>query len=121
MRDHTKLRAFQLADELALEIYRVTADFPTSERFGLASQLRRCGVSIASNIVEGCARKTQAEYARFIEVAFGSAKELQYELSLVFRLGYLKRADSDPVSALADETAAVLAGLLKKMGMKQTA
>jgi len=70
MRDHTKLRAFELADEVAILIYRITKGFPKEEIYGLTSQMRRAAVSVVSNIVEGCARESQAEYLRFLEVAF---------------------------------------------------
>ena len=88
MRDHTKLRAFELADEVALLVYRITARFPKNEIYGLTSQMRRAAVSIPSNIVEGCARESQADYLRFLNVAFGSLRELHYQLSLSKRLGF---------------------------------
>ena len=72
MRDHTKLRAFQLADEVALLIYRATRKFPKEEAYGLTSQMKRVAVSVPSNIVEGCACESQTEYLRFLEIAFGS-------------------------------------------------
>lgn len=71
MRDHTKLRAFEIADELATLIYQITAKFPREELYGLTSQMRRAAVSVPSNIVEGCARDTQADYQRFLTMAFG--------------------------------------------------
>ena len=62
MRDHTKFRAFELADELGVLVYQVTAGFPREELYGLTSQMRRAAVSVPSNIVEGCARDRQADY-----------------------------------------------------------
>ena len=78
MRDHTKLRAFELADAVAMLVYRVTAGFPKEEVFGLTSQIRRAAVSVPSNIVEGCARDSQADYLRFLNIAFGSLRELNF-------------------------------------------
>ena len=66
MRDHTKLRAFEMADEVAVLLYHVTAGFPKEERYGLTSQMRRAAVSVPSNIVEGCACDSQADYLRFL-------------------------------------------------------
>ena len=93
MRDHTKLRAFELADELTLIIYQVTKNFPGEETYGLTSQMRRAAVSVPSNIVEGCARESQVEYLRFLEIAFGSLRELHYQFSLSKRLGYFKECE----------------------------
>ncbi len=79
MRDHTKLRAFELADEVAVLIYRITREFPKEEIYGLTSQMRRAVVSVPSNIVEGCARESQTEYLRFLEIAFASLREVHYQ------------------------------------------
>lgn len=115
MRDHVKLRAFELADRLAPAVYRVTASFPPDERFGLASQVRRAAVSVASNIVEGCARPGEAEYVRLLDVAYGSAREVEYQLSLAHRLGSLADESAEPVRALAEETCKVLNGLIRAL------
>ena len=69
MRDHTKLRAFELADELAIMIYRITREFPKEEIFGLTARMRRAAISVPSNIVEGCAGESQSEDVRFPEIA----------------------------------------------------
>jgi four helix bundle protein len=115
MRDHRKLRAFELADALVLSIYAATKTFPKDEQFGLTSQIRRAAVSIASNIVEGCARKSQADYLRFLDMAFGSTREVGYQLSIAARLGYLPVSADEKLSGQVDETAKVLAGLLRSL------
>ncbi len=115
MRDHRKLRAFELADGLVLAVYEVTKSFPKDEQFGLTSQLRRAVVSIASNIVEGCARGSHAEYIRFLDMAFGSAHEVEYQLSIAARLGYVPADIVAELTRHADETSKVLAGLLRSL------
>ncbi len=116
MRDHTKLRAFELADELALIIYQATKDFPREETYGLTLQMRRAAVSVPSNIVEGCARESQVEYLRFLEIAFGSLRELHYQLSLAKRLGCLKESGgaNNNESKIA-ETEKILGALIRAL------
>ena len=115
MRDYRKLRAFELADQLALAIYKCTKSFPKEEMFGLTSQLRRAAVSVPSNIVEGCAKSSQADYSRFLEIAYGSVCEVEYQLSLAERLGYLEENNTKEVTSLANETGRVLNGLLRSL------
>jgi len=115
MRDHTKLTAFQLADEVAIHIYRLTKKFPKDELFGLTSQMRRAAVSVPSNIVEGCARESQSEYFRFLEIAFGSLRELHYQFELSEKLGYLDGCESGGCEAKIIETEKVLSALLRSM------
>ena len=112
MRDHTKLRAFELADEVVLLVYKVTADFPKEEQYGLTAQMRRAAVSVPSNIVEGCARDSQADYLRFLYIAFGSLRELHYQLGLSKRLGFLAEKKSQSVEKKIVETEKVLNGLI---------
>jgi four helix bundle protein len=115
MRDHTKLRAFGLADALALLVYRTTVSFPREEQFGLTSQLRRAAVSVASNIVEGCARESAADYVRFLDMAYGSACEVPYQLSLVRRLEYLSNDNTKELEQAAKETCMVINGLIRSL------
>ena len=115
MRDHTKLKAFELADEVVLLIYLITRNFPKEELYGLSSQMRRAAVSVPSNIVEGCARESQAEYLRFLEIAFGSLRELHYQLGLSKRLGYSDERDIQGCESKIVETEKVLSGLLRSM------
>ena len=115
MRDHLKLRAFELADELAVLTYRVTRVFPKEEIFGLTSQMRRAAISVPSNIVEGCARESQSEYHRFLEIAFGSLRELHYQFGLATRLGYIKEPEIIECDLKFQETEKVLGALMRKM------
>jgi len=111
MRDHPKLRAFELAEQLAVAIYKATRSFPREERFGLTSQLRRATVSVASNIVEGSARFSEAEYLHFLDIAYGSAREVEYQAGLASRLRFLAEPSHRELGALSLETCKVLNGL----------
>lgn len=115
MRDHTKLKAFGLADQLAVAVYQHTAGFPREELFGLTAQLRRSAVSVPSNIVEGCARHSEADYVHFLDIAYASSREIEYQLSLAVRLGYLSAETHRELSGLCTETSKVLAGLLRAL------
>ena len=118
MRDHTKLRAFELADEVVLLIYRATRHFPKEEVYGLASQMRRAAVSVPSNIVEGSARESQAEYVRFLEIAFASLRELGYQFDLAKRLGYLDKTTISIGEAKFNEAEKVLGALVRSLRSK---
>lgn len=115
MRDHTKLRAFEMADEVAVLVYQVTARFPREEMYGLTAQMRRAAVSVPSNIVEGCARDSQADYLRFLTVAFGSLRELHYQTGLSKRLGFLRSKDALLVEPKIVEAEKVLNGLIRAL------
>jgi four helix bundle protein len=115
MRDHRKLRAFELADQLALTVYQTTKTFPKDEIFGMTAQMRRAAVSVPSNIVEGCARNSNADFLRFLDIAFGSGRELEYQLSLATRLGYIDPGESQQLDAIVNELMKVLSGLVKSL------
>jgi len=113
LRDPHKLKAFELADKLAVQIYQETRSFPKEELFGLVSQMRRAAVSVPSNIAEGCGRSSEKEYLHFLSIAYGSLKEVEYQISLARKLGFLdKKTD---LTRCADEAARVLNGLINAL------
>ena len=113
MRDPHKLKAFELADKLAVQVYHETRPFPKEELFGLVSQMRRAAVSVPSNIAEGCGRSSEKEYLHFLSIAYGSLKELEYQISLARKLGFL--GNKTDLTRGADETARVLNGLINAL------
>ncbi|MEM7550421.1 MAG: four helix bundle protein [Bacteroidota bacterium] len=90
MRDFKKLEVWKGAHEIALSVYLLSSNFPKEEIYGLTSQIRRCAVSIPSNISEGCGRSTENELRRFCDIAMGSASELEYQLLLAFDLNFIQ-------------------------------
>jgi four helix bundle protein len=89
VRPFRKFAVFDKSHALVLETYRACADFPADERFGLMAQLRRAVVSLPTNLAEGAGRTTDADFARFVQIAIGSANEVEYLLLLARDLGYL--------------------------------
>lgn len=102
MNDASKLRTWQKALELADFIYEVTAKFPNTERFGLSDQMRRCAVSIGSNIAEGAGRNSQKEFYHFIGVSNGSAAELHFQTEISFRRKYLNDTERSQILEYID-------------------
>ena len=115
MRDHTKLRAFELADEIVLLIYRLTVKFPKEEVYSLTSQMRRAAISVPSNIVEGCARESKLEYVRFLDISFGSLRELHYQFGVALRLGYIKDTESEECALKLLEAEKVIGALIRSL------
>src|SRR5882724_10266409 len=93
MKDFRELKVWQKAHALTLAVYRVTADFPREELYGLPSQIRRACSSIAANLAAGCGRNGDAELARYCSIAMGSASELEYHLLFSKDLNLIKPAD----------------------------
>ncbi len=112
IRSYEDLIAWQRAYELILSVYACTRIFPDEERFGLCQQMRRAAVSIASNIAEGYGRGSRADYARFLEMARGSAYELQTHARIARDLGYV---DADTMPQLVAEVERLLNGLIRSV------
>ena len=115
MKDFKQLKVWEKSHELALTVYRFTKGFPKEEIYGLTSQIRRACGSIPANIAEGCGRESDTDFARFLQIAMGSASELEYHLLLSRDLGYLKISDFDIIIGKVSEVKKMLTALIKKL------
>lgn len=118
-RDYSKLKVFELANALVLSVYRATKTFPSDERFGLLSQMRRAAVSVPTNIVEGCGRQSPKEFQRFLVIALGSATELRYLVGLSHQLEFLAAVDGPPLLDACDAVVKTLQSFLRTLGEEQ--
>jgi four helix bundle protein len=114
-RQYKDLVAWQRSHQVTLAIYRQTRQFPTEERFGLTSQLRRAAYSVPANISEGSGRDTNKDYLRFLVIAISSLKETEYFLLLARDLGYLAGDQHDAVTETVNGTFGTLQGLIKSV------
>lgn len=105
------LEVWQKALAFADEVYRITAKFPSDERFGLTSQLRRASVSISSNVAEGSSRSSKVDFARFVEIAYGSLMECVSQLHVAKRQGFVDDAHFTEAISAADRLSRMLSGL----------
>ncbi|MBI5049630.1 MAG: four helix bundle protein [Nitrospirae bacterium] len=108
------LVVYQKAYELALSTYKTTKGFPEMEKYGLTSQLRRCSVSIPSNIAEGY-RRGRKEYIQFLKIAFGSCAEYETQLSISNDIGYLETLEFQKLYSLQEEVSKLLNAMIKGM------
>jgi four helix bundle protein len=115
MRDFRTLQVWQKAHQMTLTVYKATAHFPREEAYGLVSQIRRAAVSIPMNIAEGCGRDGDAELARFMQIAMGSASELEYGIVLAHDLGLLSQDEHGQLSEASVEIKRMLASLIRKL------
>ena len=115
MKDFRQLKVWEKAHLLALAIYKETKKFPKEELYGLTSQIRRASISIPTNIAEGCGRNTDAEFARFLQIAMGSASETEYQLLLSQDLGFLNKDQYDNLNLDVTEIKRMLVSLLKTL------
>lgn len=116
MKEFRDLKVWKKAHELVLAIYPATDQFPKHELFGLVSQIRRSSTSIPSNIAEGCGRVGNSELHRFLQIACGSANELEYQLLLAKDLGYLQELQYTMPDRHLTEVKRMLVALTRKVG-----
>jgi four helix bundle protein len=100
---------------MTLAVYRSSGSFPKNERYGLTSQIRRCSSSIAASIAEGCGRRGNGDFYQFLQMAAGSASELDYHLLLVNELGYLQTETYQELYASLVELRRMLSALIVKV------
>ncbi|MFA5309818.1 MAG: four helix bundle protein [Dehalococcoidales bacterium] len=115
MQDYKKLSVWKKAHLLTLAVYKTTSAFPKEEMFTLTSQMRRACLSVPANIVEGCGRGGSAELGRFLQIASGSAHELEYYLLLSQELKYINAKDYSQTIALVGEVNRMLSALINKV------
>lgn len=110
MRDFHKLGIWQRSHQLTLDVYKMSKSFPKDELFGLTSQIRRATSSIPTNIAEGCGRASNKDFAHFLQIAIGSASEVEYELLLAHDLEYI---NDESFIKLTSETIAIRKMIIK--------
>lgn len=115
MRNFRNLKIWKKSHNLTLTIYKFTSSFPKEELYGLTSQMRRSSSSIPSNIAEGCGRNSQPQFARFLNIAFGSASELEYQLILSKDLGFIEEETFDSLLDKVIEIKRMLSSLLQQV------
>jgi len=118
-RDFQSMKVWQKSHELTLLIYQATVNFPKEELYGLTSQMRRAAYSIPTNIAEGSGRSSNTEFKRFLQIAMGSAAELEYQLLLAKDLSYLSINQYEPLSLLIVEIRKMLGGFIKYLASQE--
>jgi four helix bundle protein len=115
MKDFRKIKAWHRAHGLTLQVYKITESFPKEELYGLTSQIRRAAVSIPTNIAEGCGRGSNIELRRFLEIAMGSAGEVEYQLLLAHDLRYIDEGKYDSLNSSIIEIKRMIATYIRKI------
>jgi four helix bundle protein len=115
MKDFRQLKVWEKSHQLALVIYKETKNFPKEELYGLTSQIRRASMSIPTNIAEGCGLNTDKGFARFLQIAMGSASETEYQLILARDLEFLPKDSYEKLHTDVEEVKRMLASLLKTL------
>lgn len=111
---HKKLKVWLKSKKLVLEVYKLTANFPKSEVYGITSQLRRASISIISNLSEGASRNSSQEKKRFFKISRSSLVELDTQIEISIELGFLNQIEIENLSKLSNEVFAMLTNLIKR-------
>lgn len=115
-----KLTVWQKAIDFADRVCAVSARFPSHERFGLVSQVRRAAVSVSSNVAEGSGRSSNADFSRFVEIAYGSLMAVVSQSHIGSRQGFMSKDDFDELCKLGDELSRMLSGLRASLKKKSS-
>ena len=115
MRDFKKLRVWTKGIEVAKKTYLLTSEFPSNERYGLISQMNRAAVSIPSNIAEGSGRRSEKEYRRFLEIALGSAFELETQLIISKEMEWSNKENIEKLLEQVTDAQRMITGFIKKL------
>jgi four helix bundle protein len=118
MNQYKNLKVWQKAMDLVVEVYKKTDKFPDKERFGLISQINRCAVSMPSNIAEGAGRNSSKEFNNFLGITLGSSCELETQLMIAQKLGYIKEKELEEFNLAIEEIQKMIVGLQRNI--KQT-
>jgi four helix bundle protein len=118
IKSYRDLEVWRTAMELAQRCYQITAEFPKREVYGLASQLRRAAVSVASNIAEGHCRRTRQAYLNHLSIALGSQSEVETQIDLSCRLGFISKQRSEEILLLAGQVGRMLHALVRLLERK---
>lgn len=115
MKNFRDLKVWEKSHHLTLVLYKITEDFPRAELYGLTSQIRRAAASISTNIAEGCCRKGDMEFARFLWIAMGSASELEYLLLLAKDLNFIEKNEYQKLTNDTEEIKKMISSLIQKL------
>jgi len=121
LRNYKELKVWQKAYAFCLQVYQLTRKFPTEEKYGLTSQIRRSAVSVPSNIAEGYGRKTTVDYIRFLYIAYGSLCELETQIMLSGDLTYLEQKDLENLKRNLSDVERMLKALIRSLEKKSSA
>jgi len=121
MKDFRGLQVWHKAHLLTLAAYKAASNFPRQELYGMTSQIRRCAASIAANIAEGCGKRGNGEFQRFLNISAGSASELEYHFLLARDLGFIDEESYVPLDRAVVEVKRMLAALARKVDTERLA